>query len=293
LIAAYARIDWASGLFHAKNSDFPVFFSLRWTSSCRGLVAMIKPVLTALILPPLGLLLVAWLGWLLAARGRRAGLTWVALALTLLWVLSCHGTAVWLARHLLVQYPPASAGALKSAGVQAIVILGGGVLPEAPEYAEPQLRAETAARLRYGIWLARQTGLPIAFSGGKGWAARETQTESESQVAQRVARADYHVELRWLEDQSRDTLENAQQVAPLLRQDGIQKIALVTHAWHMPRAMEAFGKTAMQTVPAPMGFVLPNENPWLEWLPSGQGLLASRLLLREWLGLKVARLSAP
>ncbi len=252
---------------------------------------MIKPLLTALILPPLGPLLMAWLGWLLAVKGRRGGLALTAMALVLLWVLSCHGTAVWLGRHVLVQYPPATAEALKSAGVQAIVILGGGVLPEAPEYAEPQLRAETAARLRYGIWLARQTGLPIAFSGGMGWAARQTQTQTESQVARRVARQDYNVELRWLEDQSRDTLENAQRIEPMLKQGGIDRIALVTHAWHMPRAMAAFSQTGLQTLPAPMGFVRPSEHELLEWLPSGQGLQASRQLLREWLGLWVARLS--
>ena len=41
-----------------------------------------------------------------------------------------------------------------------------------------------------------------------------------------------------------------------------------------------------------MGFVLPDENQLLEWLPSAQGLLASRQVLREWLGIAVARVTA-
>jgi uncharacterized SAM-binding protein YcdF (DUF218 family) len=253
---------------------------------------MFKPLLAALVLPPLGPLLIAWLGWLLAVKKKRSGLMLMALALVSLWLVSCHGTAVWLGRHLLPQYPPATVAGLQSSGVQAIVILGGGVLPEAPEYAQPQLRAETAARLRYGVWLARQTGLPLAFSGGLGWAASESQTQTEAQVAQRVAWEDYKVDLRWLEDQSRDTVENAGHLEPLLKLDGIERIALVTHAWHMPRAMAAFAKTGLQATPSPMGFMVPNEHRVLEWLPSGQGLAASRLLVREWLGLAVAGLAA-
>lgn len=253
---------------------------------------MFKPLLTALVLPPTGPLLLAGLGWLLAARNKRGGLTLLALALSLLWLLSCHGSAVWLAGHMLTQYPPATVAALHSSQVQAIVILGGGVLPDAPEYGQPQLRAETAARLRYGLWLGQQTGLPIAFSGGIGWAATSAQTQSEAALAQRVAQQEYGVTLRWLEDQSRDTAGNARHLEPMLKLEGIAKIALVTHAWHMPRAAAAFASAGMQVVPAPMGFMRANEHFALEWLPSGQGLLASRQVLREWLGLAVARLAA-
>jgi uncharacterized SAM-binding protein YcdF (DUF218 family) len=253
---------------------------------------MIKPLLTALVLPPLAPLLLAALGWLLAVRKKRGGLTLIALALVMSWLLSCHGTAVLLGRHALKQYEAATSASLAAAQVQAIIILGGGVQPEAPEYGEAQLRADTAARLRYGLRLARQTGLPVGFSGGIGWAATQTQTQTEAEVAQRVALQDYGATLRWAEGQSRDTAENAQRMHALLRANGIDRIALVTHASHMPRAEEAFVRTGLQVVPAPTGFVLPAEHALLEWLPSGQGAMACRTVLREWLGLQVAQLTA-
>ena len=253
---------------------------------------MLKPLLTALLLPPLAPLLLALIGLLLTVKRKRAGLALVLFALALLWLLSCHGSAVWLSRSILPQVAPLAAGQLKTGKVQAIVVLGGGVLPLAPEYGEAQPRAESAARLRYGLWLARQSGLPVAFTGGLGWAAHASQTESEAAVAGRVAQQDYGVALRWLEGNSRDTAENARLLAPLLKRDGVQRIALVTHAWHMPRSVAAFEKTGLVVVPAPMGFVLPDENPLLEWLPSAQGLLASRQVLREWLGIAVARATA-
>ncbi|SFC46633.1 Uncharacterized SAM-binding protein YcdF, DUF218 family [Polaromonas sp. OV174] len=252
-------------------------------------LAALKPLLTSLALPPLALLLLALLGLLLVLKKRRGGLALAALSISLLGLLSCHGMAVWLAHNALPQFAPLSATALKTGKAQAIVVLGGGLLPQAPEYGQSQPSQYTAARLHYGIWLARQSGLPLAFTGGVGWAAQGAQTDSEAQVAERVARQDYGVSLRWNEAQSRDTTGNARLLAPLLQRDGVQHIALVTHASHMPRAVAAFERAGLTVTPAPMGFILPVNSDVLEWLPSAHGLLASQQVLREWLGLAVGR----
>lgn len=245
-----------------------------------------KPLLTALAMPPLSLLLMALLGLLLAVRRRRrTGMALVGLALVLLWLLSCHGTAVWLAHNALPQYPPASAARLKSTDVQAIVVLGGGIYPEAPEYGEAQPGPATAARLRYGIWLSRQSGLPLAFTGGMGRAASSAQAISEAEVAARVALQDYGFTVRWLESKSRDTAENAALLAPLLKRDGILRIALVTDARHMPRSVAAFVRAGMAVTPAPTAYASAERSNLLEWLPSASGLLASQQVLRELLAL--------
>jgi uncharacterized SAM-binding protein YcdF (DUF218 family) len=254
-------------------------------------LAALKPVLASLALPPLAPLLLAALGLLLAAGKRRGGLALTALSLAALALLSCHGTAVWLARHALPQFAPASIDQLKTRQVQAIVVLGGGLLPEAAEYGQAQPGPHTAARLRYGLWLARQSGLPVAFTGGVGWAAQGAQPTSEAEAAARVAQQEHGVTLRWLESESRDTAGNARLLAPLLQRGGVQRIALVTDAWHMPRALALFEQTGLQVTPAPMGFVRPIESAVLQWLPSARGLLASQQVLREWLALMVARLN--
>ena len=248
-----------------------------------------KPLLTALVMPPMALLLLALFGLLLAlgdrhTKRRRIGGALVALSLVSLGVLSCHGTAVWLAEHMLASFKPASAQQLVADRVQAIVVLGGGVLPVAPEYGQAQPSAETAARLRYAVWLARQTRLPLAFSGGMGWDASNLQEASEAAVAQRIAQQENGVTLRWVEGQSRDTAGNARLMAPLLAASGVQRIALVTHAFHMPRAMAEFARSGLLVTPAPMGFVVPRRSPLLEWLPSAEGMQASQQVLREVLG---------
>ena len=251
----------------------------------------LKPLLTRLAMPPLSLLLLALIGLFGIAKRKRGSMAMATLSLVMLWLLSCHGMAAWLARIVLPQFPPISAAQLKTAKVQAIVVLGGGLLPIAPEYGQPQPSFHTASRLRYGIFLSRQSGLPLAFTGGIGWGGGSGTASgtSEASVVAQVARTEYGVDLRWREDQSRDTSENALYMSRLLRQDTVQRIALVTDATHMPRALEAFKLAGLDVTAAPTGYVLAEQSNFLEWLPSANGLMESQLVLREWLALAVAR----
>ena len=67
--------------------------------------------------------------------------------------------------------------------------------------------------------------------------------------------------------------------------DRITHIALVTHAWHMPRSLRQFEAAGLQVTPAPMGYIRSDSAPLLQWLPSGKGLRDSGWIIREWLGL--------
>lgn len=252
----------------------------------------LKPVLTLLLLPPLSLLLTAILGLVVVNKNSRhfgLGKAVALLSVVMLWVFCCHGTSIWLSRVLLPQYAPLVSGQLKTANVQAIVVLGGGLLPNAPEYGQPQPSSYGAARLRYGINLSRASSLPILFSGGVGWSNAPLGQDSEAHVAARIAQQDYGVVLRWVEGQSHDTTENARLSAVMLGRDGVTRIALVTDAWHMPRAQAAFERAGLIVTPAPMGFILPAQAGLLAWLPSPTGLATSHLVLKEWLGLLAGR----
>ena len=248
-----------------------------------------KPLLSSLVLPPMGPLLLAVLGALLVRRRRRLGMACLMLSLALLYALSCNAVAVWLARTAVPHYAPLDVATLVDSPAQAVVVLGGGATM-APEYGQAQPSAASAARLRYGVWLARQSNLPLAFSGGMGWSATSAQPESEADVAERVLQEDYGLQLRWKENQSRDTNENAQLTARMLQADHIQHIVLVTHATHMARSVTAFEREGLVVTPAPMGFVLPRQQAALEWIPSTHGLSASREVLHEWMGRAVGRL---
>ncbi|MGH6626637.1 MAG: YdcF family protein [Burkholderiaceae bacterium] len=250
----------------------------------------LKPLLTALVLPPAAPLLLALLGVLLGWRKKAAGAALTLAALGSLWLLSCNAVAIWLSQTLLPPTAPLAAAQLQNSPVQAVVVLGGGIQAQAPEYGQAQLNSFTAARLRYGAWLAKQARLPLAFAGGVGWANAGTAAPSEGEVARRAALQDHGLALRWVDEQSRDTAENARMLGALLKRDGIQRIALVTHAWHMPRSVRAFEAAGFEVTAAPTGYIVAMNRPLLEWLPSAHGLQSSRQLLHEWLGLQLSRL---
>ena len=249
-----------------------------------------KPLIKALLLPPTGLLLLTLLGLMLAARRRLIGQVLGFLGLASLWLLSCNAVALRLSDALVPQPPAASFLQLKTAKVQAIVILGGGLDEDVAEYGgTAQPSRDTAERIRYAMTLARQLQLPVAYAGGVGWLRVGSQSMTEGAMARRHLLEQYGVTLRWVDDKSRDTVENAKFISPMLRGDGIERIALVTNAWHMPRALDAFKRETLTVIPAPMGYLRPQGPTWHEWLPSPRGMRNSYIVLHEWLGLLASK----
>ena len=251
-----------------------------------------KPVVGALLLPPVPFLLTTLVGARLLLPRRGLGWLVILFSVVMLWLSACTGAARVMLQVLLE--PPAALSFdrvrelrndVQAKKPVAIVVLGGGVEPFAPEYGVSSLQHGSLERLRYGVWLAGQTGAPIAFSGGVGWGQVEGSTEAK--VAARVAAEEFNRPIRLLEDQSRDTRENAGRTLALLKPAGIQHIVLVTHGYHMPRALRAFTEAAgtdVKVEAAPMGLARRQVRSWLEWMPSSRGFAEMRQVLREVIG---------
>ncbi|MEY4564855.1 MAG: hypothetical protein RLZZ618_4132 [Pseudomonadota bacterium] len=254
-----------------------------------------KPILGALALPPVPFLLMILVGARLMLPRRGLGWFVILLGLAGLWVSSCAGFGQVLNQWVLKQPPAFSTEAIaqlkaevKAKQPVAIVVLGSGTERLAPEYGVSNLKFGSLERLRYGLWLSRETGAPVAFSGGVGWAQKEGQ--AEAQVAAHVASHDFGRPLRWTEDQSRDTRENAIRTVSMLKNDGIKRIILVTHGSHMPRALRAFESMAQGSIKidvAPMGLAARIDSPVLDWFPSADGAMRVNQALHELLGLMV------
>ncbi len=249
-----------------------------------------KPILTALLLPPVPLLFMMLVGARLILPRRGLGWLVILTSVALLWLSTCSGTAQLLSQFAL--HPPAALTPdriteLKSQAKApiAIMVLGGGLEPFAPEYGVSNLRYPSLERLRYGLWLGRETGLPVGFSGGVGWG--QPDGTPEARIAGHIAATEFGRPLKWTEENSRDTRENAALSVALLRKSGIKHIVLVTHASHMPRAVKNFEAAAageMRIEAAPMGLAKHIELPALEWLPTPSGTTEVRTVLRELVG---------
>lgn len=248
-----------------------------------------KPVLTALVLPPVPLLVLVLIGARLILPRRGLGWMLVLIGTAGIWLSACSGAGAWLTQVLLHPPPALSQDGVAQlkADVKArqplvIVVLGGGRDSYAPEYGRSALRPRSQERLLYGVWLARQTGAPLAFSGGTG--SVDGAGPSEAEVAQYVAAKDFGLALKWIEADSRNTRENAFRSVALLRQAGVARAVLVTHAWHMPRALRTFNAAAggaIEFIAAPIGLAPITRGGAIDWMPSAEGFERVRQVLRE------------
>jgi uncharacterized SAM-binding protein YcdF (DUF218 family) len=223
-------------------------------------------------------LIIVVLGLLLRRRKPRLGvaLTWTGIA-TLL-VLSLP--IVSLALEILVR--DAEPLDLRQVGsAEGIVVLGGGLRRNAPEYHGDTLNRLSLERVRYAAKLARETHLPVLVAGGNVYEGR-----AEADVMSEVLEQEYNVRVRWVEGSSRNTHENAIFSARLLKATGVSRVLLVCHAVDCRRAQREFRAAGMDVIPAPtvIGKQTIEVERVSDLIPSMSALSESYLALYELLG---------
>ena len=215
--------------------------------SMTSLGFLFAKVLGSIATPPGANIVLALLGLLLLARSRRlAGLV-LFVAVGSLYAFSTVIVAGALERSL---YEHAALSPdTEPLAAEAIVVLGGG------GYRDPldldglaTAGGPTLERLRHAASLHRRTGLPLLVTGG----STVPGMPREAELMTRSLRNDFGLGVRFVEDRSRNTAENAALSAALLEEAGIARIVLVTHAAHMARATEAFVRQGLAVTPAPV-----------------------------------------
>jgi len=192
-------------------------------------------------------------------------------------------TASLLNRSLQPDLPPTE-HVLKLQQPGAIVVLGGGLHPDAPEYGEGKtVHARTLGRVRYAARLARLTGLPVLAAGGR---PKADEDPSEAELMKDILEGEFGIPQVLTETTSRDTWENAVNSAALLRERHINTILLVTNAVHLPRAVAAFQAQGLVVIPAPTLFFNDQPHPFdfQSWLPSVTAIAEIHYAGYEWLG---------
>jgi uncharacterized SAM-binding protein YcdF (DUF218 family) len=236
-----------------------------------------KKLLSALILPPTAPLLLVLAGLILLRRLPRLGqgLAWAGSLTLLLLSLPMVSSMLLDVATTTVPFEPREAREAK-----AIVILGGG-RKHAPEYGGETVSEFSLERVRYGAKLARELGLPILVTAGTVYG----EGRSEGDLMAAALQSSFAMPVRWIENRSRDTHENAEYSARILRGAGIDIVVLVTHDYHQRRALAEFSAAGIRAVPAPVTLAPPNQNrSFLEHLPSAGALQLSSMAIHELLG---------
>lgn len=282
-----------------------------WSWAIRNFVA-------ELLIPPGIWILIALLAMLLLNRRKIWQKCVVISCLLLLWVTSTTVFANWLVliSDPLMNWPKPNSFAVRQIAkeqgrvkvelqvraqsqdqvqeqeqVQAIVILGGGRRRGAidlPEYCNTDVSKETMERLRVGAKLAKQTNLPVLLTGSAP-DATSTSDLSEAAVMAMVLQEEFGIRPKWLEEQSNTSADNAKLSAEILKREGIDRIYLVTHYWHMPRAQRAFEKQAIKVMLIPLSYYdLIDKNSFkfkeltpVDYFPSSSGITRVRQIWHE------------
>jgi uncharacterized SAM-binding protein YcdF (DUF218 family) len=232
------------------------------------------------LIPPNLLILAGLIGTLLAWRSRLFGLWLATGAIACLYLLSTPILA-----FSLIRATDALAGAMPAAAAKAppaaIVVLGADTETGNPPGERDRVGPVTLERLAEAARLQRRLGLPILVSGGRI-------SEAGGSLADAMSRAlhdDFQVPVRWREDRSRNTYENAADSAAILRRAGASSALVVTQPWHMARALWSFAAVGYPVIPAPTPGTRTLPVTAAILLPQVPSLLASSLALHEILGL--------
>ena len=239
-------------------------------------------ILKSLIFPPGIQILLLVTALLFFGRYRNFSFFLIVISVASLYLLSVPAISDRMMRGI-ENYEAASFADMEKA--QAIVILGCGVDVSGtdPETAIISLPPYCLQRVHLGAQLHRKLDLPVITAGG----SYISKFPAEADVMADVLEKDFNVTAEWKENQSLTTWENARFTHDLVTDMGIKKIVLVTHAWHMTRAIHSFRQAGFEVLPAPLNPVSCRwECPgYRQWLPSAKSLLHSREVIHEYIGL--------
>lgn len=230
------------------------------------------------IQPPGVALVVAAAGALVGVRKKRLGRFLVAFGLVSAWVLSTSACGTALLRTLQSETPLRPGEAWPAA--EAVVVLSAGAREEAPEYGGVSVDPMTLERLRYGVFVHRQTGAPLLVTGGPS----SPDLPSVAELMRRVAVDEFGVQVAWVDGDARTTWENATGSKALLAAAGIERVYLVSHAYHLPRGRACFEAVGLEVVAAPTGHAAPCELTLDAFVPSRKGVRDASMAVHEWIG---------
>ncbi len=234
-----------------------------------------------LLLAPLTWSLLLVLAGLLT-RKRPAGAWLVAAAGAVLWVFSAEPVANALSRH-------AEAGVRSTLRPEVIydaaIVLGGGIDPAASKGSGGIELNAAGDRVVAGYELFRSGRVRnLLLSAGGPESGEPVEADWGASLYLRLGvPADRVV----LERESRNTRENAERSALVVRERGWKTLLLVTSAMHMPRAAAAFRKAGLEVDLLPVDRRYGAKDG--SWLPRVESLERSSAALRELAGRLVYR----
>jgi uncharacterized SAM-binding protein YcdF (DUF218 family) len=250
--------------------------------------ALLRQVL--LLIQPIGF---TWLVLLILAvvlwRSRQRGCAMIAAVLAaVLTVIGSTDVPGWMLRRL--EKPWVGFAPAEMPATDAVVVLGGGVEPSIYEVGQLHL-SRAGDRFVMGMELLRLGKAKVlVLGGGSAQFGAETKIEADlSRAALLQWKPGAEIVSLGTCDHTRD---EALKVAALAQQRGWKRVALVTSANHMTRALAVFRRAGVDAVAAPCNFLTTLStapSPARLQVPSWQGFEKVSIWLHEAVGAAIYR----
>lgn len=247
--------------------------------------------LLPLFVYPLGLASMLLFISLLISYRRKASSILVLMALIILWLSSTTGFSNLLARSLELKYLTPS----DIPYAEAMVVLGGGTEPSIPPRTTVEVNG-AGDRVLYAADLYRQGKTDhILLSGGDiEWLNSGSTTPAED-MASILIGLGIPEDALWIENESKNTYENALYAKEFFGEEELPQVLLVTSALHMPRAVAVFEKQGFEVIPLPVDFNVTEKvtgtdssenfiSKFMDILPSASNLSLTTNAMKEYLG---------
>lgn len=246
------------------------------------LLIIVHRLLQSFLFPPLNAMLIMLVGIIMLLFKKKSSLLIISIGWIFLYVQSIPLTAYIISKNY--ELSPIQTEDFKLS--QAIVILGGGINNSSLEYPSGiNVNDGTAVRLNYAAYLAKQDPKKLIItSGGYTGSIREANVMRDKLITA------YDVKNPIiLENQSRNTDENAKFVADILLPMHIKNVVLVTQAFHMRRSMMLFKKYGLNPIAASTDYYSSYDalTPALTLIPNASAMRQISLVYHEILGYSV------
>lgn len=244
--------------------------------------ATIPAIASALSYPPyasIALTTFALIAMSFRLHRTAASLMVLAFSWTLLWSIPVASDRL---RSVLEARTPMVVNESQLPVADAIVVLGGATRFDWLDRERADPWELSSSRLAAGAraWLTGHAPLVI-LSGGRGGPGGS----EAARMRPAMERLGVPASAIMLEEESRNTEDNASNTAQLARKIGVRRILLVTSSLHMPRAMLLFERTGLEVTPVPV-LERANRTTWRDrWIPSPSALWRSGRALKEYVAL--------
>ena len=242
---------------------------------------ILKKIITPFLLPPglFILLLISSGTFFIRRNNRQTGIFNIAIGV-LIWLISTAPVSQLLLRGLeadfqIPQNPPGDV----------IIILGGGIIDKVPDLSGIGEPSEIMlGRIVTAVRLQKKLKIPIIISGGKVY---KNKSAGAPIIKRFLIDLGINENSIIVEEESRDTIENAEFTKEICLAFGFKRPIILTSAYHLKRSQIAFERVDIKPILFPASFrTKKNANfSWYSFLPSAGNLMLVSIAIHEYLGI--------